>query len=68
MSLVSISIHGARIIKADAGPTMGAPLNLRVEGDVRQEVTFFTGDHALTRKLADAINAVMAEHGKQEAA
>jgi len=58
--------HGARHITADAGDTLGAPLSIHIGDGSR--VTLFTGDHALTRKLADAINAVMAEHDKQEAA
>lgn len=72
MSLVSMSVHGARDIVADAGPTTGAPLSLRIDGDMRREVTFFTDDHALSRKLADAINetvrAHMAEKAGREAA
>lgn len=52
------SIHRIKDIKAEAQPTLGAPMVMRVrqEDDVLTEVTLFTGDASLTRRLAAAIN------------
>lgn len=61
-----ISIHYAHKITARAGGTTGAPLVVNIDsdrhGDLGDELTLFTDDHELSRKLADAINATVAEH------
>ncbi|SDQ98718.1 hypothetical protein SAMN05519103_00316 [Rhizobiales bacterium GAS113] len=65
---VGILIHGP-IFAAKAGKTLGAPLNLQFSGEYGlQEVTFFCESAALTRDLADAINAVIAKHAAEDAA
>ena len=60
------SIHYAHKIKARAGGTTGAPLVINIDSDrhgvLGDELTLFTDDHELSRKLADAINAAIAEH------
>lgn len=58
-----ISIHNAHGIIADAGGTSGAPVSISANhGRDSVEVTLFTGDFALSRKLAAAINATVREH------
>lgn len=59
------TIHDVCSVKAVAGDTEGAPFWIicqGAEGNRHAEVTLFTGDHALARRLADAINNAMAEH------
>lgn len=61
----SISIHYAHEITADACGTMSAPLTIktgRAASIIPDQVTLFTGDFELSRKLADAINATVAAH------
>jgi hypothetical protein len=65
------SIHGARDISAEAGGTTGAPLSIQIRRDypaVYDEITLFTEDQALSRKLADAINETIAAHKAEQAA
>jgi hypothetical protein len=65
------SIHYAHKIKARAGGTMGAPLVINIDsdrhGDLGDELTLFTDDHELSRRLADAINAAIADHNADRA-
>ena len=62
-----ISIHSVSTLFADAGGTQGAPLSIRVYGaSATDEVTLFTDDIDLSRKLADAINATVDEHRKSK--
>lgn len=65
------SIHHAHKIKARAGHTSGAPLIINIDsdrhGDLGDELTLFTDDHDLSRRLADAINAAVAEHKASQA-
>jgi hypothetical protein len=60
------SIHYAHKIKARAGHSTGAPLIISIDsdrhGDLGDELTLFTDYHELSRKLADAINAAVADH------
>jgi hypothetical protein len=66
-----ISIHYAHKIGARAGTTTGAPLIINIDrdngGNLPDEVTLFTDDHELSRKLADAINAAIADHNAAQA-
>jgi hypothetical protein len=65
------SIHSARDIHAEAGGTTGAPLSIQIRRDypaVYDEITLFTEDQALSRKLADAINETIAEHKAEQTA
>lgn len=60
---MNVSIHDAKNILARASGTMGAPLTLNIQcGEPREhrraEVTIFTGDYDLSRRLKDAINFV----------
>jgi len=61
-----VSVHFAHKISARAGTTGGAPLIVTIDrehgGNLPDELTLFTDDHELSRKLADAINAAVAEH------
>ena len=62
---VFVSIHYAGDISASAGGSTGAPLHISVDRlapRIPDEVTLFTDDHDLSRKLADAINATVKEH------
>jgi len=65
------SFHYAHKIKARAGGSIGAPLVINIDsdrhGDLGDELTLFTDDHELSRKLADAINAAVAEHNAARA-
>lgn len=66
-----ISLHYAHKINASAGSTAGAPLVISIDsdrhGDLGDGVTLFTDDHELSRKLAEAINATVAEHNAARA-
>lgn len=65
----NISIHQAHEIAAIAGATSGAPVTItagRRASILSDDVTFFTDDFALSRKLADAINVTVEEHGKSK--
>ncbi len=66
-----ISIHYAHKIGALAGTTTGAPLIINIDrdngGNIPDEVTLFTDDHELSRRLADAINAALADHNADRA-
>jgi hypothetical protein len=65
------SIHGARDISAESGGTTGAPLSIQIRRDypaVYDEITLFTEDQALSRKLADVINETIAAHKAEQTA
>lgn len=65
------SIHYAHKITARAGTTTGAPLIINIDrengGVLPDELTLFTDDHDLSRRLADAINAAVADHNAAKA-
>lgn len=63
-----INIFQAHRIHALPGTTMGAPITIAARRDgvnLADEVTFFTDDFALSRKLAEAINATVREHNAE---
>ena len=66
----TINIHRTKRIKAEAGPTSGAPLTLRLRhpADDYSEITIFTDDLALSARLATAINDAVAQHEETQAA
>lgn len=64
-------IHNAHVIIAKAGGTISAPITIKATRAgvvLSDEVTFFTDDFELSRKLADAINATVREHNAELAA
>jgi hypothetical protein len=55
--------HGARMrLRASAGATSGAPLRIEAldkDDFSYAEVTWFVNDHALAKRIAEAINAAI---------
>lgn len=58
------SIHRIKEISAKAIRTLGSPFSIitHSEDDAMAEITFYTDSAELSRKLADVINATIAEH------